>query len=115
VIPYSDGEVLDTPKSHVFNGNANVMERDELTTTVQLARLEVSGADAQRFEAAVAQMLEYFSKMRELDVDGLAPTTQLVDENRTRRDEPVQTGDVDVLLASAPELEDRFIVIPNVL
>ena len=91
------------------------MERDELNITAQLARLEVSEADARRFETAVAQMLEYFSKMRELDVDGLAPTTQLVEENRTRPDEPEEFGSADELLANAPEREERFIVIPNVL
>ncbi|MBN1834448.1 MAG: Asp-tRNA(Asn)/Glu-tRNA(Gln) amidotransferase subunit GatC [Spirochaetales bacterium] len=91
------------------------MERDELTVTAQLARLEVSQAEGARFEAAVAQMLEYFSKMKELDVEGLAPTTQLVQENRTRADEPEQPADAGLLLANAPELEDRFIVIPNVL
>jgi aspartyl-tRNA(Asn)/glutamyl-tRNA(Gln) amidotransferase subunit C len=91
------------------------MEPDELKITAQLARLEVSEAEARRFEAAVEQMLEYFSKMTELDVDGLAPTTQMVNENRTRSDEAQASGAGEDLLANAPELEDRFIVIPNVL
>ena len=91
------------------------MKQDELRITAQLARLEVSEAEARRFEAAVAQMLEYFSKMIELDVDGLAPTTQMVEDNRTRSDDAQVPGDGEDLLANAPELEDRFIVIPNVL
>jgi aspartyl-tRNA(Asn)/glutamyl-tRNA(Gln) amidotransferase subunit C len=91
------------------------MERDELEITAQLARLDLSEADALRLEAAVARMLEYFSKMRELDVDGVPPTTQLVEDNRTREDTVVAPEYADSVLANAPELEDRFIVIPNVL
>jgi aspartyl-tRNA(Asn)/glutamyl-tRNA(Gln) amidotransferase subunit C len=91
------------------------MERDELDITAQLARLELSEADALRLEAAVAQMLEYFSKMRELDVEGLPPTTQLVEDNRTREDSVESPAHAESVLANAPELEDRFIVIPNVL
>ena len=91
------------------------MEREELNITAHLARLELVEADAQRFEAAVVQMLEYFSKMRELDVEALEPTTQLVGDNRTRTDAVEASADTEALLANAPELEDRFIVIPNVL
>jgi aspartyl-tRNA(Asn)/glutamyl-tRNA(Gln) amidotransferase subunit C len=91
------------------------MEPDELNITAQLARLELSDADVRRFEDAVVQMLEYFSKMRELDVADLPPTAQLVRDNRTRGDTVEPPTDIEGLLVNAPELEDRFIVIPNVL
>ena len=91
------------------------MERNELEITAQLARLELPEEDARRLEGAVAQMLEYFSKMRELDVEGLAPTTQLVEDNRTRGDTIVAYEGADRLFANAAELEERFIAIPNVL
>jgi aspartyl/glutamyl-tRNA(Asn/Gln) amidotransferase C subunit len=61
-------------------------------------------------------MLEYFAKMKELDVTGLEATTQLVRDNRLREDTPAQVpADPEALLRNAPELEDRLIVIPNVL
>ena len=91
------------------------MERDELDFTAQLARLELSEEEAERFEQAVFQMLGHFSKMREFDVEGLSPTVQITEHNRTREDGAIVNQDTAALLASAPELEDRFIVIPNVL
>lgn len=94
------------------------MQSDELTVTAELARLELSPAEAAEFRQAVDQMLDYFSKMREMDVDGLPPTAQMVKDNRVRPDTPVEgreTAETDSLLANAPELEERFIVIPNVL
>jgi aspartyl-tRNA(Asn)/glutamyl-tRNA(Gln) amidotransferase subunit C len=91
------------------------MERAELDITAQLARLELSDEETQRFEQAVVRMLEYFSKMREFDVEGLPPTAQMTETNRTRQDRAIANEDTVALLSNAPELEDRFIVIPNVL
>ena len=91
------------------------MERAELDITAQLARLELSDEETRRFERAVVQMLEYFSKMREFDVEGLPPTAQMTETNRTRQDRAIANEDTAALLSNAPELEDRFIVIPNVL
>jgi len=96
------------------------MDRDELTVTATLARLELSADESADFQRAVLQMLDYFAKMRQADVEGLVPTAQMVKDNRVRPDEPAPRRgrgavEVDRLLANAPELEDRFIVIPNVL
>ena len=92
------------------------MDREALHVTAQLARLELSAEEEIRLEKAVFQMLEYFAKMKELDVTDLEPTTQLAQDNRLRED-VVTAGPVapDFPLKNAPELEDRLIVIPNVL
>jgi aspartyl-tRNA(Asn)/glutamyl-tRNA(Gln) amidotransferase subunit C len=91
------------------------MKRQELDVTAHLARLQLSEAEIERFESAVAQMLEYFSKMREFETEGLSPTAQMTSDNRTREDVAATSLETDSLLSNAPELEDRFIVIPNVL
>jgi aspartyl-tRNA(Asn)/glutamyl-tRNA(Gln) amidotransferase subunit C len=92
------------------------MDSEELHVTAQLARLELSRDEEDRLEKAVFQMLEYFAKMKELDVTGLEPTTQLAQDNRLREDAAAEApGDREALLKNAPELEDRLIVIPNVL
>jgi len=93
----------------------DAMDREELHVTAQLARLELSREEADRLEKAVLQMLEYFAKMKELDVSGLQPTTQLSQDNRLREDAAQAPQDTLPLLKNAPELEDRLIVIPNVL
>jgi aspartyl-tRNA(Asn)/glutamyl-tRNA(Gln) amidotransferase subunit C len=65
---------------------------------------------------AVEQMLQHFSHMTEIDVEGLAPTTHaLLRENRTRDDTEHSVDVSDMLLKNAPQREERFIVVPNVL
>ena len=92
------------------------MDKKELYVTASLAQLELSDVEAERLSDAVGQMLEYFSKMREIDVEALEPTTHaLLKTNRLRDDAVVESTNADTLVANAPELEERFIVIPNVL
>lgn len=93
---------------------------DELQTTADLALLELSDSDRAELEAGVKLLLDHFELMSQIDVSELPPTTHaLTEENRVRADEERgQENDTplsDELLEQAPDLEDRFFAIPNVL
>jgi aspartyl-tRNA(Asn)/glutamyl-tRNA(Gln) amidotransferase subunit C len=92
------------------------MERRELEITCELANIELTEVELDELNVAVSELLVHFQTMAELDVEDLEPTTHaLLQENRLRPDTP-EAGDLaDALLENAPELEDRFVVIPNVL
>jgi len=92
------------------------MDASELTVTARMARLTLSRDEQEKLGAAVEQMLAHFSHMKEIDVQGLAPTTHaLLRENRLREDVESRFDVTEKLLENAPEREERFIVIPNVL
>jgi aspartyl-tRNA(Asn)/glutamyl-tRNA(Gln) amidotransferase subunit C len=92
------------------------MDVSELAITARMARLTLSEEEQQKLGRAVEQMLSHFSHMKEIDVQGLAPTTHaLLKENRLREDVEIPAPGGDTLLEYAPEREERFIVIPNVL
>lgn len=92
------------------------MDAGELAVTARMARLALSPEELTRLGTAVEQMLAHFSHMKEIDVEGLAPTTHaLLRENRLRPDVERATNGSDALLDNAPEREERFIVVPNVL
>ena len=92
------------------------MDASELIMTARMARLTLSEEEREKLRVAVEQMLAHFSHMKEIDVDGLAPTTHaLLRENRLRDDVEGDPVASDTLLGNAPEREERFIVIPNVL
>ena len=92
------------------------MDAAELTATARMARLALSAEEMETLGKAVEQMLAHFSHMKEIDVGGLAPTTHaLLRENRLRDDVEIRTGANEMLLKNAPEREERFIVVPNVL
>jgi aspartyl-tRNA(Asn)/glutamyl-tRNA(Gln) amidotransferase subunit C len=92
------------------------MDASELAITARMARLTLSDEEQEKLGMAVEQMLVHFSHMKEIDVQGLLPTTHaLLKENRLREDVENRTEASDTLLENAPEREERFIVIPNVL
>jgi aspartyl-tRNA(Asn)/glutamyl-tRNA(Gln) amidotransferase subunit C len=92
------------------------MDASELAITARMARLTLSDEEQEKLGRAVEQMLEHFSHMKEIDVQGLAPTTHaLLKENRLREDVENHAPLTDEILKNAPEREERFIVIPNVL
>ena len=92
------------------------MDIRELETTAALAQIDLGEGDLARLGDAVSQMLAYFEKMNALDTTGLEATTHaLVKDNRVRPDTPVISSYADALVEQAPEREDRFFVIPNVL
>lgn len=92
------------------------MDKNELLITAQLAQIELRDGDLERLGQEVGRMLEYFEKMLEVDVTGLEPTTHaLVKKNRVEPDVVKESSLADDILERAPELEDRFIAIPNVL
>jgi aspartyl-tRNA(Asn)/glutamyl-tRNA(Gln) amidotransferase subunit C len=92
------------------------MDQNELNKTASMARLTITEAEAVKFTEAVSEMIEYFSIMQNIDVDELEPTTHaLLSKNREREDEAKTYDDTARLRKGAAELEDNFIVIPNVL
>ena len=97
-------------------GQTRLIDDEELIRTGEMARLSLSPTEVRRFRESVGQMLLYFSKMAEVDTAALEPTTHaLVRENRLRDDRAVSGEAADRLLENAPECEDRFISVPNVL
>lgn len=92
------------------------MDTRELHVTAELAHIELSEAETGLLADAVAQMVDYFARMQELPVDDLPPTTHaLLTRNRLRSDEVRSESLADELIENAPDVDDRFIVIPNVL
>jgi aspartyl-tRNA(Asn)/glutamyl-tRNA(Gln) amidotransferase subunit C len=92
------------------------MDRQELELTAELANIELSESELDAFNLAVSELLAHFQTMAEIDVDELEPTTHpVLQQNRLRPDQVEPSDLSDALLENAPELEDRFIVIPNVL
>ncbi|MFP4179655.1 MAG: Asp-tRNA(Asn)/Glu-tRNA(Gln) amidotransferase subunit GatC [Spirochaetaceae bacterium] len=96
------------------------MDSKELKKTASLASLSLSHREEEVLGHEITRMLDYFEKMREIDVESLRPTTHAFSKaNRLRQDMEVHGESMspaaDSLLDNAPELEDRFIAIPNVL
>jgi len=76
----------------------------------RLARLELSDDEVGRMAAELSHVLDHIEKIRELDLDGVPPTSHVIDVvNVLRADVPAPSLAREVILAAAPErLNDGF-------
>ncbi len=91
-------------------------ENDEWIITAELAGLELDEVEARLLAEDAEKMRELFLTMSQAEVDDLEPTTHaLVSDNRVRPDINRSFKNVEQLIEAAPEEEDNFFLIPNVL
>jgi aspartyl-tRNA(Asn)/glutamyl-tRNA(Gln) amidotransferase subunit C len=87
-----------------------MLDRAQVLHVARLARLELSEDEVQRMAGELSHVLEHIEKIRELDLEGVAPTSHVVDvTDALRPDEPRPCLPPEVALAAAPEpLEGGF-------
>ncbi|MGA2929105.1 MAG: Asp-tRNA(Asn)/Glu-tRNA(Gln) amidotransferase subunit GatC, partial [Solirubrobacteraceae bacterium] len=70
----------------------------------RLAQLELSEEEVGRMATELSKVLDHIEKIRELHLDGVPPTSHVVDVvDAARADEPCPSLPAQVALASAPE------------
>jgi aspartyl-tRNA(Asn)/glutamyl-tRNA(Gln) amidotransferase subunit C len=81
-----------------------MLDRGQVLHVARLARLALSDREVERMAGELSKVLDHVEKIRELDLEGVAPTSHVVDvANVVRADEPRPCLPVDVVLAAAPE------------
>ena len=81
-----------------------MLDRDQVLHVARLARLELSDDEVERMSVELSKVLDHIEKIRELDLEGVPPTSHVIDVvNALRADEPEPSLPVEVVLASAPE------------
>jgi aspartyl-tRNA(Asn)/glutamyl-tRNA(Gln) amidotransferase subunit C len=89
--------------------------REQVLHVARLARLDLSEAEVTRLQAELSAILEAVSKVSELDLDDVPPTSHPLDlVNVLRPDEPRPSLPLEDVFANAPEREgDAFRVPPS--
>jgi aspartyl-tRNA(Asn)/glutamyl-tRNA(Gln) amidotransferase subunit C len=87
-----------------------MLDRDQVLHVARLARLELSDDEVQRMSLELSNVLDHIEKIRELDLEGVPPTSHVIDVvNALRADDPETSLPREVILAAAPEpLNDGF-------
>ena len=81
-----------------------MLERRQVDHVARLARLELSDAEAEKMAGELSKVLDHIESIRELDLEGVAPTSHVVDlVNALRSDVPEPSLPREVALAAAPE------------
>ena len=87
--------------------------RDEVLHVARLARLALSDEEVERLTAELGAILDAVSKVSELDLDDVPPTSHPLDlVNVWDEDEPRPSLPLDGAFANAPEREGDLFRVP---
>jgi aspartyl-tRNA(Asn)/glutamyl-tRNA(Gln) amidotransferase subunit C len=82
----------------------------------RLARLELSEEEKNLFAGQMGAILGYVEKLKELDTEGVLPTSHAVPmENAFREDTVSPSIGIDKALANAPDRVASFFRVPKVI
>jgi aspartyl-tRNA(Asn)/glutamyl-tRNA(Gln) amidotransferase subunit C len=91
-----------------------MIDREQVLHVARLARLELSDDEVGTIAGELSSILGHIETIGELDLDGVPPTTHVVEvANALRPDEPRPCLPREVVLAAAPEVEDGGFGVPS--
>ena len=91
-----------------------MIDRDQVLHVARLARLRLSDEETERMSRELSTVLDHIEKISELDLDGVPPTTHVIDvENVLRPDDPRPSWPVERVLESAPDPADGGFRVPT--
>ena len=83
---------------------ATMLDRDQVLHVARLARMRLDEDEVEKMAAELSHVLEHVDRIRELDLDGVPPTSHAVDLGTvTRPDDPRPCLTNAEALAAAPE------------
>jgi aspartyl-tRNA(Asn)/glutamyl-tRNA(Gln) amidotransferase subunit C len=87
-----------------------MLDREQVLHVARLARLELTEDEVDRMAAELSKVLDHIEAIRELDLEGVPPTSHVIDvTNVLRADEPTPSLPREAILSAAPEpLNDGF-------
>jgi aspartyl-tRNA(Asn)/glutamyl-tRNA(Gln) amidotransferase subunit C len=91
-----------------------MIDRDEVLHVARLARLALSDDEVERMARELSAVLEHIEHISELDLEGVPPTTHVIDvAGVLRDDEPRPSLPPEVALEQAPAVENGGFLVPS--
>ena len=91
-----------------------MIDREQVLHVARLARLELSDDEVERMSGELTGILGHIEKIGELDLEGVPPTSHVVEvANAVRADEPRPSWPREDLLAAAPAVRDDGFEVPS--
>ncbi len=92
------------------------LDKATVARIAHLARIHVPEEDLEPLSGELSTILDWVEQLNEVDTDGVAPMTSVVEMTARWRKDEVNDGDcADDVLANAPEAEMGFYTVPKVV
>jgi aspartyl-tRNA(Asn)/glutamyl-tRNA(Gln) amidotransferase subunit C len=91
-----------------------MIDREQVLHVARLARLELSEQEVEKMSSELSTILEHVERISELDLDGVEPTSHVVElENVLRADKPRPSWPRERILEQAPDPADGAFRVPS--
>jgi aspartyl-tRNA(Asn)/glutamyl-tRNA(Gln) amidotransferase subunit C len=91
-----------------------MIDREQVLHVARLARLELTEDEVAAMSQELSGILGHIEKIGELDLDGVPPTSHVVEmTNALRPDEPRPSWPREQILAAAPQVVDDGFAVPS--
>ena len=91
-----------------------MLDRSEVLHVARLARLRLTDEEVERMSRELSKVLDHIEKISELDLEGVPPTSHVVDvPGGLRADEPRPCLSPEEALASAPAVAEGAFEVPS--
>ena len=92
------------------------VDRETVQKIAKLARIRVAEEGLEPLAAELNNILGWIEQLNELDTDGVAPMTSVVEVKLPLRDDSVNDGGIpEKVVANAPHGEGAFFTVPKVV
>ena len=91
-----------------------MIDREQVLHVARLARLRLTEDEIERMTGELSTVLDHIEKIGELDLDGVEPTSHVVElENVLRPDEPRPSWPREQMLEVAPDAGEGGFRVPS--
>ena len=92
------------------------LSRTDVEHVAHLARLGLSDDELARLEGQLNHILDQYAVLAQLDTEHIPPTAQTIEVENILRDDVVRASlPRDEVLATAPERQGEYFVVPPIL
>ena len=94
------------------------LTKDEIQHVADLARLELSDDEIEKYGEQLSGVLSYIDQLQEVNTDAIEPTAQVTGLENVLREDSIKTWDkteVKNSLVQSPEIEDNQVKVKRVL
>lgn len=92
------------------------VDPDTVKRVARLARIAVTGEEAERMTGELNTILGFVEQLNEVDVTGVEPMTSVIPMTMKKRRDVVTDGSrAEDVVANAPASEEDFFLVPKVV
>lgn len=90
--------------------------KKDIEHIANLAHLQISASEAEKFTGEINNILEYVKKLNELDTEGVDPTVYIIPKKNVLREDKVEPSlNREIALSNAPEQKDGQFRVPKIM